>query len=358
MSSVGSSYASYEKQFKRELYKLAFIVSALLCAIYFFRNIERGDTLDAVSNATVVILSILGLVYMRHSDNIGRIHYVPAFNYMVLFIGSFAGSPSSPDAASLFWCLLFLPCLVLTLGHIKSLPYILLIQAFTYFSFFMSEPTWMYVEYSSDEKQTYMVTSTILLILVWFSEYVRFKLSRGLYFENIEKKRMKYLSSHDELTGLFNRRGFKEQIESKRFFNKRNVDQTAIILIDIDDFKHINDTHGHSFGDIVLKNIARLQLATVRSTDTVVRWGGEEFLILLSNVEAAQVKRIAENIRKNIEKTPVANEEIAINITVSIGIAFSREVSSIEELVELADNRLYAAKGHGKNCIFAECSPG
>ncbi|WP_448212767.1 GGDEF domain-containing protein [Colwellia sp. MEBiC06753] len=347
------SYAEYEQKFKRELYKLAFSAFVLFCSFYLYANVMRGDYLDALSNLIAIVLSVFGLIYMHYYKDIGRIHFLPAIIYLNLFLGSFIGSAQHTDASSLLWCNLFLPCLVLTIGHLKAIPYIALVQAFVIYVFFIDPSAGLHGEYTIDEKKTYIITSTFLVALAWYSEYMRFKLSKGLYVENVEKKRMQYLSSHDELTGLYNRRGFNEQVKDLKFFSKRQGDQHAIIMLDIDDFKQVNDMYGHDFGDQVLTNIARLQLATVRNSDTVVRWGGEEFLILLTNIEAEQVGRIAENIRKNIEKTPVATQEVTINITVSLGVAFSQETNTIDSLIKLADKRLYDAKRGGKNRIYS-----
>ncbi|NMP30004.1 GGDEF domain-containing protein [Thalassotalea sp. M1531] len=349
---MDKTYHKFERKFKREIYRLSFIIGAVLCSIYLYRTYMRGDYLDATANLIAVTFSISGLVFLHFSKNVGRIHFIPAVICTVLFIGSFAGVPSNPDSSNLFWCLIFLPCIVLTLGHIRSVPYLIAIQVISYYWLFIDYPDWMNVNYSQHARQTYIVSSNLLIMMVWLSEYMRFKLASGLYRESLEKSRMHYLSNHDELTSLYNRRGFKEKIAAMQSHNKRQIDQHAIILIDIDDFKLVNDNYGHRFGDLVLKNIARLQLATVRSTDCVVRWGGEEFLILLSNIQADQVKKIAENIRKNIEKTPVANNKHSINVTVSIGVAFSEETENIETLIDLADQRLYAAKSGGKNCIL------
>ena len=122
-------------------------------------------------------------------------------------------------------------------------------------------------------------------------------------------------------------------------------------MLDIDDFKEVNDKFGHAFGDLALQNFGNLQQASVRSSDKVVRWGGEEFLIYLSNIDEVEVCRIAENVRAMVENTSVADEQHSANITVSIGIAYSHEADELKAVIKLADKRLYTAKRKDKNCV-------
>ena len=351
-----SSYNEYEQKFKKQLYQVACIVTGAFCAIYLYQTINTEQTILTIANTVVIVLALLGLITLKFAKNISSLHIIPGCNYLVLFFGGLLGAYHLDATTNLMYCLLFLPSLVLTIGHRSSLPYIMLAQGACCYVFFVDSSLLINASYSQQDKNTYLLVSNILLTLVWFTEYVRFTLAHGLLTENEEKRRIEYLSSHDELTSVFNRRGFRDHLANHNIFTKRDGDQYAVILLDIDNFKQVNDLYGHAFGDIVLKKIARLQLGTVRSTDKVVRWGGEEFLILLSNIKENQVKRIAENIRKNIEKTPVSTPQITINITVSIGIAFSGETDDIDSLIELADKRLYRAKKQGKNRIAAECS--
>lgn len=346
-----SSYEEYEQTFKRRLYRIAFIFGTFMCSTYFYLNIQRGDLLDASSNVLVVTLSLIGLVLLKINTSLWKIQTIIAICHVSLYIASFLGSPSIPDAATLFWCMLFLSTLIITLGHIRSLPVLLILFTFSYYKFYVEPHSWMNVDYSAEEKLTFIIASFLLCAAILYSEYTRYKLLIDSYQEIVEKDKMKFLSTHDELTGLLNRRGFNDALKTSLPFGKRGTDKYALILIDIDNFKYINDTYGHSFGDLILKNIAKLQQVFVRSSDLVTRWGGEEFLILLENIPNDEVLRIAENIRKNVEKTPFANESFKINVTISLGISYSEEMDSFDTLLNLADERLYIAKAQNKNCI-------
>jgi len=178
--------------------------------------------------------------------------------------------------------------------------------------------------------------------------------------------RLKTLAYKDELTRLYNRHGFKE--ESEKFLAevegwKKNPDRRSSVLIknfslivfDIDDFKKVNDTHGHLAGDEALKMVSDIIVKRVRDIDIVARWGGEEILIGLIGADKNDAFDVAEDIRKKIGETSLKFNEKEINFTVSGGVAsFSDGGGSFEEIFELADSRLYKAKERGKNMVVKE----
>ena len=138
----------------------------------------------------------------------------------------------------------------------------------------------------------------------------------------------------------------KEFEKSKRYNN-----QLSCILIDIDDFKKINDTYGHLHGDRVLRDVAKSIEKTIRKTDEVGRYGGEEFLVILPNTDISQISAVAEKIRKNIADMFIEFDDIACNITVSLGCADMKTGSpqTEDELLHNSDVSLYKAKDLGKN---------
>jgi len=124
----------------------------------------------------------------------------------------------------------------------------------------------------------------------------------------------------------------------------------ALIMLDIDDFKFVNDTYGHRAGDIVLSKIGGYLVENVRKTDIVARYGGEEFVIILNNVEEEQAIKIAENIRKGVSK--INYPGIDHTVTISVGVSlFPKHSQFKEELLIKADQALYSAKEKGKNRV-------
>jgi|GEM_PF-5964322 len=160
-------------------------------------------------------------------------------------------------------------------------------------------------------------------------------------------------ASTDPLTGLFNRRVFMEALGREFKSAKRFGRSMAIIMTDIDHFKSINDTYGHSTGDMVLKMFADVLRDNARQVDLVARWGGEEFIIMCKETGREGAINAAERIRQDIEKRslPVENSKI-VKVTCSLGVAvFPEDASTIENLIEKADEHLYSAKKSGRNRV-------
>jgi diguanylate cyclase (GGDEF)-like protein/PAS domain S-box-containing protein len=162
---------------------------------------------------------------------------------------------------------------------------------------------------------------------------------------------LRHLSRHDTLTGLNNRLSANERLHSEFISMKRSQNNYAVLLLDIDFFKKVNDSHGHSIGDSVLQQLAQILKTTLRESDFAARYGGEEFLLLLPNTELFEARLVAEKIRHTIETTP---HPVAGKITVSIGVAIAAPDEPDEyNAVKEADDNLYAAKKSGRNCIMA-----
>jgi diguanylate cyclase (GGDEF)-like protein len=131
----------------------------------------------------------------------------------------------------------------------------------------------------------------------------------------------------------------------------RHKQPFCVLLIDIDDFKNINDTYGHIIGDQVLKHLAASVKTHVRKTDFAFRYGGEEFLVLLLNTDIENSVRIAEQIRQKVESTNFALKSGTFLITITIGAAQYKEGESIDVMLERADKNLYRGKSFGKNQV-------
>lgn len=160
------------------------------------------------------------------------------------------------------------------------------------------------------------------------------------------------IASHDALTGAFNRRSLVEEAERLRARCLRTGNSLAIMMIDIDDFKLINDRHGHPAGDEVLRHLASISQATIRTDDYFARYGGEEFCILLPNITEEDAMLLAERLRKTFEAAFIKYDGEVLSSTISIGVADSISVGlEISSLISAADQALYLAKQEGKNRV-------
>tara|TARA_R110002167_G_scaffold88934_4_gene239716 strand:- start:1677 stop:2630 length:954 start_codon:yes stop_codon:yes gene_type:complete len=157
----------------------------------------------------------------------------------------------------------------------------------------------------------------------------------------------------DGLTGLYNRRFWEEQFIMEYKRNHRSKSPSALIMLDIDHFKKVNDTHGHPAGDEVLKIVGSIIKKATRETDIAGRYGGDEFAIILPDTPVANVEFVAERIRRLVEKCTVVYDEVNISITISIGIAgFKHSFKDNIQWLDSADKALYQAKNSSRNRVI------
>lgn len=166
----------------------------------------------------------------------------------------------------------------------------------------------------------------------------------------IKSKELERLSVTDSLTGLFNRLRLGEVMEKELYRARRYGSQLSVILLDIDKFKAVNDTHGHHAGDVVLQRTARLLTEAVRQSDIVGRWGGEEYLIICAETDLAGATSLAEKLRLDLAAADMA--EVG-RVTASFGVASFQTGDDGHALVRRADTGLYRAKENGRNRVEA-----
>jgi diguanylate cyclase (GGDEF)-like protein len=173
-----------------------------------------------------------------------------------------------------------------------------------------------------------------------------------LKMENTERqqaiKELEELSTTDPLTLVYNRRKFNELLESEIDRSKRYKTGLSIIMCDIDHFKKINDTFGHDVGDNALKIFSTKINENIREVDMLARWGGEEFMILMPNINADKASSVAEKLRKIIEATEIKTIE---SLTASFGVTHLNDEDTAESLIKRVDEAMYSAKKGGRNKV-------
>jgi len=188
-----------------------------------------------------------------------------------------------------------------------------------------------------------------VIILVWLI----FSVILWFYYKNIisnlklHNKQLKLLSQYDDLTHIYNRRYFLEIVHST--FEKMHIAEkhSALMMIDIDFFKEINDAHGHILGDDVLQHVVKFIRGQLRESDIFGRYGGDEFIIFFPNIMQNDVQNIALRIQEQLDTCQTYD----IPITLSIGICFFCRYSSVYQIIQYADKALYVAKNNGRNRI-------
>ncbi len=208
----------------------------------------------------------------------------------------------------------------------------------------------VYFTEESLRRRIWLISSGVLVSVVLLS-VISLRKFKQLSRMNEELEQMTML---DPLTGLYNRRYFDVVLEKVWYENKQKMHQVSVIMIDIDKFKHYNDTYGHLAGDGCLKQVAKvIKHALNGPEDVIARFGGEEFVILLSNSSADQAMVIAEKIRDKIEKLCIKHKDAVTKVTISLGIASSvpDKKQTPERLIKIADQALYQAKSEGRNRV-------
>lgn len=198
-------------------------------------------------------------------------------------------------------------------------------------------------EYAALKKSSRLdlVLVTLLFLLFTFSTYNYAK----------SKARFKELSSRDSLTSVLNRRSLMQRLDRELVRYRQYGDPFSVIMLDVDNFKGINDTWGHQGGDDVLKGLALRVQRVLRKQDVLSRWGGDEFLILLPQTDIAGTMKVAEKIRETVAVVPLHE---LVFVTISLGVAGYSGTGTVEELIAHADENMYKAKESGKNCICGQ----
>ncbi|MFP8966567.1 diguanylate cyclase [Pokkaliibacter sp. CJK22405] len=177
--------------------------------------------------------------------------------------------------------------------------------------------------------------------------------------ENISERvalqqQLKELAARDPLTGLHNRRSMEEQASREQSWSRRHGQNLCVMIADIDHFKLINDNHGHSVGDIVLREFAIICQQYLRESDILCRWGGEEFVMLLTQTDLSQAAIVAERLRLAVSAMEIKAGRERLQLTISLGLSdWQAEDENFTDALERADGALYAAKRNGRNQVVS-----
>ena len=177
---------------------------------------------------------------------------------------------------------------------------------------------------------------------------------RFTYQDQVDEHYQKKLfesALRDGLTSTFNRRYFVDRLQSEIRFAVRHEKTLALLFVDIDYFKKINDEHGHLAGDHVLAGVARVMTSTIRAEDVLARYGGEEFAVICREIEADGALALGERLRVAVEQDRFEHAGKVIPVTVSVGIAAERKIEDAQAFIAAADAAMYEAKRAGRNRV-------
>lgn len=206
------------------------------------------------------------------------------------------------------------------------------------------------------------LNDTALLLLNVFNVLIFFAMASytaRFYYELVRKTegKLRELATKDALTGLSNRRHLLDLAQQETARARRSGEEVSLVLADIDDFKLINDGHGHDAGDQVLMHASQLFRGICRAQDTVARWGGEEFLFLLPATGQDAASEFAERVRMTIADTRFAHAGVSFRFSLSLGVATLAGSESLDDAIGRADGALYRSKTEGRDRVTAALHP-
>lgn len=175
--------------------------------------------------------------------------------------------------------------------------------------------------------------------------------------KNLNTQQLENAATIDPLTDCYNRRALCDFIESDIAYTQRYGTELSIVMIDLDNFKEMNDMYGHLAGDAVLKEMSSLIISQVRKSDYLARYGGEEFVMVLPDTPLYSAVQLADKIRKTMEKHTIIFGKKRLRVTASFGVASLEDKPDHGSLLREADERLYKAKAMGKNCVVPSLLP-
>jgi diguanylate cyclase (GGDEF)-like protein len=345
----------FDLQRRTRIVGMVMIFFAALTGIFSIQAFMQNDY---VSASILGVLFLLNFVAVRRHF-LARSHtlsqWVAGLTLFSLFFYSLLSG--GPTSISTLWGLAIIPSSFYVLGQKRGLICTAAIFGFVILlaASMMNEriqATFLTTDIVTFEHRLF---SAMLLVaaLAILQEYDR---SRAVENLLISREQMRRLASIDELTGLANRRTMAEQLRVQERRCHERHEQYSIILCDIDHFKRINDVYGHEVGDKVITAVAQVLKENLREFDTVARWGGEEFLVMLPRTNLDGATQVAEKLQAAFNQQHISHETAVINATMSFGVASADAHIHVDECVRRADRRLYRAKYIGRNCVVASDS--
>ncbi len=305
-------------------------------------NIERCIILLAVFGICALVL-----IYEKQNKQIKHIKEILVITIFSLSVYLLVSGGLENTGA--LWCYPLSIVLFMFYGARTGLQLNLFIITLATIVFIFNPFDVLTATYSYAEKTRFLFSFFLLNLFTFIITFAEELLVKSL---NKTREALQKANITDELTGLGNRKFIKEALQSIDRRYDSNNELVVVMMIDVDKFKEVNDTYGHHVGDLSLIHIGQNIKNKIRKTDLIARWGGEEFLVVLTNTERQKAIEIARIVCKHIENTPCIYNDIKIATTISIGLAsFEGENKDIEQVIQHADANLYAAKEAGRNKV-------
>lgn len=334
----------YSQENQEETLKIYLIYSfSVIGFIFLFSLGLKGLESSCITLTTSLFggsfLLLFNLIYLRQTENYVISGYVVFYLFFVLML--YLVYSGGVENTGPLWIYCLPPIALYIHGFKRGLLNLSIFLLLTFIILYYPNNTLLATEYTDAFKLRILLTFVLVAYLSAVYGYSREKSSSKMkkLSEDLE-----FFLRRDELTGLYNRRGFQDNI------HKIRESYGAIIMCDIDHFKKVNDTYGHSVGDFTIKEISHCIKENLRQGDIAVRWGGEEFFIFLLEINIDNAFMVSEKLRETIENHPINyNDDIVFHVTMSLGIAQVNDNITLETAIKNADTAMYRSKEAGRN---------
>lgn len=344
------SVASHTSQMERE--GLAKLICNLLCIlgsaamfIYACKSQWSGHFGYASTLFLFFVIAVGIFLLYQYTGNWPRHRALVTSGLTFLYLYFLATGGESDTA--LFWCYIYPLVIFAIVGVERGKWIILAMLVVSTLILYVPDLPMVTQHYEMDVKHRFLGSIAFVSLMAYCMERSRLQAQQD---SDIAHATLAQLVVSDELTGTFNRRGIEAKVREELRRVQRGGDEMTVVLCDADRFKRINDRYGHDVGDAALQHIANILSDTIRVTDMVGRWGGEEFLIMLPNTPCEKAYQLIERVRERVAAEPLEVEDLSLKVSISCGICSTRFSQRFGDLIKTADISLYEAKAQGRNC--------
>lgn len=338
----------YQHSYLVGFFSLIISIITFFSAITSFLNLlySLAVSLFLVSILLLITFYILKTSSYRHYHNCSRFIAIVALYILCFYLVCAGGVNSSGPLWIYVIPSITFAFLGLKQGIIANAAFIFIVSIMLFFP----NDQMLLTTYSYEFKTRLIYVFLTIVTLSGLYEVARYRSFMRL---KTMKDKYEYQAQFDYLTFLPNRRGIQKILNKDQRQRKHTHKVSTIAILDIDKFKVINGEFGHEVGDMVLKHTSRVLRDCIRSQDSLARWGGEEFLLLLPETTEQEALVLLESIRECVEETPFGHGNISIFITLSVGLCETSPDVDFNETIKFSDVSLYRAKQAGRNTVFA-----
>jgi len=286
----------------------------------------------------------LSLMVYRNQTYIG----LNGVSFVVVFLFSYLSYTGGIEGTGILWGYPLVLIILLLQGFKRGIAILGLFTLIVLFIFYGN----LQQAYSYDDvfKVRFISSFIALSLMALIYEYQRWQAHKAF---SIIQEKLSQSSLRDPLTKLLNRRASNQVMEKEHASYQRHQQVFSLIMIDLDLFKRINDTYGHNVGDQVLIAVANKLSENTRKEDYIVRWGGEEFIVILPNTDQMQASKTAELLRASIHSLDLTHINVPETFTASFGVQSIQDSKDVDDLIIQADKKLYLAKQQGRNQVIS-----